>query len=330
MHEDDDFLAQWRRDHRYLGETHGRNEARTRIVLVLTLVMMAAEIAAGTVFKSMALLADGWHMGSHAAALGLAGIAYAYARRHAANEMYSFGTGKVGDLAGYSSALILGLIGLSVGWESLSRLYAPVAIAYDEALVVAAVGLCVNLVSAWILGGGDSHHDHAEAHAHDDHHHGHDHGGHHSDHNFRAVYVHVLADAATSVLAIVALFCGRALGWNWLDPAVGLVGAVVIVRWAWTLVTNTSRVLLDAEPVAGVAAAVRRAVENEDDNRIADLHVWRLGPGHLAVVLTVVTHHPRPPAHYKEMLRSVARLSHVTVEVEQCDPMPRPRAATGV
>jgi len=314
MHETEESLARWQRHHTYLGEAHARNEGRTRIVLVLTLVMMVAEIAAGTLFGSMALLADGWHMGSHAAALGLAGAAYVYARRHAENEFYSFGTGKVGDLAGFSSALILGVIAVAMVWESVGRLFAPVDIKYDEALWVAVAGLVVNLVSAWILGG-DHTHDHEEdEHDHDDHDH-----GHHHDHNFSAVYVHVIADAVTSVLAIAALLAGRYAGWNWLDPVVGIVGAIVITRWAWSLMARTSRVLLDAEPVTGVTAAVRAAVESEADNKIADLHVWRLGPGHLAAMLTVVTHHPRSPAHYKQLLHHITGLSHVTVEVEVCD-----------
>jgi cation diffusion facilitator family transporter len=340
MHESDEALARWQRDHLYLGEAHRRNEGRTRMVLVLTLAMMVAEIAAGTVFGSMALLADGWHMGSHAAALGLAGAAYLYARRHADNAFYSFGTGKVGDLAGFSSALILGVIALAMVWESVGRLFAPVDIKYGEALWVAVLGLMVNLVSAWILGADHTHdedhegprhgEDHADDHAED---HVEDHGnrhahhrGHHHDHNFRAVYVHVLADAVTSVLAIGALLAGRYAGWNWLDPVVGIVGAAVIARWAWSLMARTSRILLDAEPVAGVTAAVRAAIEGEADNRVADLHVWRLGPGHLAAMLTVVTHHPRGPAHYKHLLHHITGLSHITVEVEACDAHP-PRAA---
>jgi cation diffusion facilitator family transporter len=328
MHERDEFLAQFRREHSYLGDTHRRNEGRTRIVLGLTIVMMAAEIAAGTVFGSMALLADGWHMGSHAAALGLAGAAYIYARRHAGNALYSFGTGKVGDLAGFSSALILLVIAAAMAWESAERFLTPVAIRYDDALVVAVLGLAVNLVSAWILGGGHDHggHEHEHhGHEHGHEHHGHDHD-HHQDLNFRGVYVHVLADALTSVLAIGALIAGRFMGWSWLDPAVGLVGAAVIARWSWTLMKQTSRILLDAEPVAGVSMQVKSAIEADHDNRVADLHVWRLGPGHLAAMVTVVTHHPRAPAYYKRLLTHIPGLSHVTIEVEQCDEHP-PRAA---
>lgn len=323
MHEDNDFLAQWQRDHHYLGVAHGRNEGRTRLVLLLTAAMMVAEIAAGTAFKSMALLADGWHMASHAAALGMASLAYMFARRHVRNEVFSFGTGKVGDLAGFASALILSLIALLMGWESVTRLLNPVPIAYGEATIVAAVGLVVNIVSALMLGGDHSHDHVAVSHDHHDHHHDHahhDHHHHHRDHNFRAVYVHILADAVTSMMAIIALLAGRFLGFAWMDPLMGLVGGVIILQWAWTLIGASGRVLLDAEPSPGIATVVRRAVEADGDNRVADLHVWRLGPGHLAAMLTVVTHHPRPPAHYKALLHGIHGLSHVTIEVEGCDP----------
>ncbi len=322
MHEE--HLTQWQRSHSYLGTAHDRNEGRTRLVLGLTLVMMVVEIAAGTVFKSMALLADGWHMASHAAALGIASAAYTYARRHAANESYSFGTGKVGDLAGFASALILALIALMMAWESVQRLLDPVSISYDEALIVAAAGLVVNLVSAFLLGGEHHDHSHGQGHEHDDDHgasHDHDHG-HHRDHNFRAVYVHVVADAVTSVMAIVALAAGRFYQVGWLDPLMGLIGGAVILQWAWSLMRTTSHVLLDAEPTPGLAAKIRGAIETDRDNRVADLHVWRLGPGHLAAMVTVVSHHPQPPAHYKALLGGIAELSHVTVEVECCDEHP--------
>jgi cation diffusion facilitator family transporter len=309
MDEHADSVAPWRRDHNYLGAGHARNEGRTRLVLGLTLAMMVAEIAAGTVFNSMALLADGWHMASHAAALGIASLAYLYARRHAANETYSFGTGKVGDLAGFASALVLVVIAALMAWESGTRLLNPVRIAYEQAILVAAVGLVVNIVSALLLGD-DPHDEHVHEHVHDHH-------QSHRDHNFRAVYIHVVTDALTSLLAIIALVAGRFLGWAWLDPVMGLVGAAVITRWAWSLLGSTARVLLDAEPSPGLTAAVRTAIEADADNRIADVHIWRLGPGHLAAMITVVTRTPRPPAHYKALLRPIAGLSHVTVEVEE-------------
>jgi cation diffusion facilitator family transporter len=309
-----DSLAPWQKRHSFLAAGHGKNARRTMAVLILTAVMMVAEIVAGMLFGSMALLADGWHMGSHAAALGIAVFAYAYAHRHADNTLYTFGTGKVGDLAGFASALLLLMIAGLMAYESAARLIAPVAIAYYEAILVAALGLVVNLVSAWMLKDDHSHgHDHGHDHAH---HEGHDH--HHHDHNLRAAYMHVLTDALTSVLAIVALLAG--LLWNlvWMDAVMGIVGAAIIVRWAWGLLRAAGRVLLDAAPAGDTMAAVRKAIEAEADNRIADLHIWRVGPGHLAAVLTVVTHHARTPAHYKKMLAGIPCLSHVTVEVELC------------
>jgi len=309
-------LAPWQRDHFFLASGHAKNARRTRWALALTIVMMVAEIVAGSVFGSMALLADGWHMGSHAAALGIAAFAYHYAHRHADNTIYTFGTGKVGDLGGFSSALILGIIAVMMAYESIVRLSAPVPIAFNEAIGVASLGLVVNLITAWLLKD-DHQHDHDHSHDHEyDHDHAHHH--HHQDHNLRAAYMHVLADALTSVLAIAALLAGLFLGLNWLDPAIGLVGSVIIARWAWSLLTTTGRILLDADPSAETTSAVRAAVESEPDNRGADLHVWRVGPGHLAAVLTVVTHEPRPPSHYKALLKGIPNLSHVTVEVELC------------
>jgi cation diffusion facilitator family transporter len=316
----DHSIDRWQRNHFFLADGHAKNARRTRAVLVLTVVMMVAEIIAGSVFGSMALLADGWHMGSHAAALGIAAFAYHYAHRHAANTTYTFGTGKVGDLAGFASALLLALIAVLMAYESAQRLVTPVEISFSQAIAVAVLGLVVNFVSAWMLK------DDTEAgheHAHDfspSHHHGHNHahGHHHSDHNLRAAYVHVVADALTSVLAIAALVAGLFWGLNWLDPAIGIVGSLIIARWAWTLMGTTGRILLDADPSAETTAAVRRAIEGDADNRVADLHVWRVGPGHLAAVLTVVTHEPQPPAHYKNLLAGITGLSHITVEVEVC------------
>ncbi len=310
-----DSLAPWRKRHQFLAERHGANARRSMVVLILTLVMMVAEIIAGSMFGSMALLADGWHMGSHAAALGIAVFAYSYARRHAENDVYTFGTGKVGDLAAFSSALLLLVIAGMMAFESVQRLINPVSIAYSEAMAVAVLGLGVNLVSAVILK--EEPHAHHE-HTHD---HGHDHG-HHHDHNIRAAYVHVLTDALTSVLAIAALGAGMFWGLSWLDAAIGIVGAAIIARWAIGLMGAAGRILLDATPSGDITVAVRKAIEAEADNRIADLHVWRVGPGHLAAILTVVTHAPRTPAHYKKLLSRISSLSHVTVEVERCDEMP--------
>jgi cation diffusion facilitator family transporter len=326
-----DSLAPWQKPHSFLADRHGKNARRTMIVLWLTVVMMVAEIVAGSMFGSMALLADGWHMGSHAAALGIAAFAYGYARRHAENSVYTFGTGKVGDLAAFASALLLVMIAGLMAYESAVRLVNPEPIAYIDAIIVAVIGLIVNFVSAWILKDDHSHGHEEHAHAPDDHDH-HDHGhhdhhqDHHQDHNIRAAYVHVLTDALTSIFAIVALVAGLFWGAAWLDAAMGIVGAAIIIHWAWGLLKTTSRILLDAAPSGDTTLAVRKAIEAEADNRIADLHVWRVGPGHLAAVVTVVTHHSRTPAHYKKLLAGIPSLSHVTVEVETCCDQ-RPHAA---
>jgi cation diffusion facilitator family transporter len=304
-----DSLAPWQKRHSFLADRHGKNARRTMLVLILTAVMMVAEIVAGTLFGSMALLADGWHMASHAAALGIAVFAYAYARRHAENNIYTFGTGKVGDLAAFASALLLLMIAGLMAYESVQRLITPVAIAYNEAIIVAVLGLAVNFVSAWLLRDDHGGHEHAHGKAHEHHHH---------DHNMRAAYIHVVTDALTSVLAIVALTAGLFWGLGWMDAAMGIVGAGIIVHWAWGLLKSTGRILLDAAPSGDTVEAVRKAIETEPDNRIADLHVWRVGPGHLAAVVTVVTHRPRTPSHYKALLAGIPCLSHVTVEVELC------------
>ena len=315
-------VARWRHSHAFAAEHPARGERRTRWVVGITLVMMAAEIAAGTAFRSMALLADGWHMGTHAAALGVAAFAYAYARRHASDPRYSFGTGKVGALGGFASAVGLAVVALLVLGESATRLVQPVAIRFDEAIAVAVVGLAVNLLSALLLreGGGHSHAEH--------HHAPHDHapGGQldhaHRDHNLRAAYLHVLADAMTSVLAIVALLAGKTLGWAWMDPVMGIAGALVIARWSIALLRDTSAVLLDAEVAPARRDAIRVAIESRRDDRVSDLHVWRVGPRHLAAIVSVVTAAPRSPAAYKERLREFGDLTHVTVEVLPLEPGP--------
>jgi cation diffusion facilitator family transporter len=302
-------------DHVFLGEKHEENERRTWFVVALTLAMMVGEIAAGSFFGSMALLADGWHMGTHAAALGIAGAAYLFARRQSGNARFSFGTGKFGDLAAFSSALILGMIAVQIAYESVLRLISPVPIAYGEAIAVACLGLAVNLVSAWLLRGSHDHHGHAHAHGHDHHHHDHHH--HHRDNNFRAAYIHVLADAATSVLAITALVIAMLSGWTWTDPAVGIIGSVVIASWAYTLIRDAGGVLLDVSFDKNMEGAIRARLEDGDD-RVTDLPVWPLGPGHCAAVISLVSDAPLQPAIYKERLGDLKGLSHVTVEVERC------------
>ena len=305
-------LDRWTHEHVFLGAHHGRNERRTWLVVGLTAAMMAAEIAGGTIFGSMALLADGWHMSTHAAALAIAALAYRYARLHAHDPRFAFGTGKLGELAGFTSAVVLAMIAALIGWESAVRIAHPAPIVYGEAIAIATLGLAVNLACAWLLRE-DHHHDHGHGH-----HHGHGHGhDHHRDHNLRAAYVHVLTDAATSVLAIGGLLAARAFAWPWIDAAVGLIGAGVIAAWSWGLIRDAGAVLLDVVPDRGLEADIRRRLETDGD-LIADLHLWRVGPGHRAAVLSIVTDRPQPPSAYKDRLVGVRGLSHVTVEVEPC------------
>ncbi|MBL0900759.1 MAG: CDF family Co(II)/Ni(II) efflux transporter DmeF, partial [Reyranella sp.] len=299
-------LEGWRHEHVFLGAGHERNERRTWAVVALTAGMMAVEIAGGLMFGSMALLADGWHMSTHAGALAIAAFAYRYARRHARDPRFAFGTGKLGDLAGFASAVVLAMVALMIGWESALRLFQPVPIHYAEATSIAVVGLAVNLASAWMLGGEPGH----------DHHHAHDHA-HHHDHNIRAAFWHVVADAFTSVLAIVGLLAAWIYGWTWLDPVVGMLGALVIAHWAWRLIRDSGAVLLDAAPNAALAAAIRARLEQGHD-RIADLHVWRLGPGHHGAIVALVADRPEAVEVYKARLSDLAELSHVTVEVHRC------------
>jgi cation diffusion facilitator family transporter len=295
-------------DHVFLGHGHDENARRTLWVVVLTAAMMVGEIVAGALFNSMALLADGFHMATHAGALGVAAAAYAYAKRHARSRRYSFGTGKVGDLAGFASALVLGLVALGIAVESIGRLFDPRPVAFGEATVIAIVGLLVNVASATLLGGG---HHHGGGHD-DHHHHGHEHAGHHHHHdnNLRSAYVHVLADALTSVLAIAALLGGRYLGWVWLDPAMGVVGAVVIASWSWALMRDTAAVLLDASD-PHLEAEIRQEVEGPGDARTTDLHVWRVGPGAHAAIVSV-TGADRDAV--RRRLSPVHEIAHLTVE----------------
>jgi len=296
--------------HVFLGEKHDRHERRTWFVVALTAATMVAEITGGTLFGSMAVVADGVHMSTHVAALAIAALAYRFARRHAADARFSFGTGKLGELDAFASALILLLVALLIDYESVTRFFNPIAIRYNEAIAVACIGLAVNLVSAWLL----SDEDHQHGHAHDDesdhHHHSH-------DHNIRAAYFHVLADAVTSLLAIGGLLMGRFYGLVWMDALVGLVGAGVIISWGVGLMRSSGAVLLDIVPSRGLADRVRARLEVDDD-RVADLHLWQLGPGHAGVIASVVTEHPQPPQAYKSRLAGIAGLSHVTIEVHPC------------
>ena len=326
--------------HVFLGADHARNERRTWLVIGLTAAMMVGEIAAGTVFGSMALVADGWHMSTHAAAMTISALAYLFARRFAEDTRFTFGTGKLGDLAAFASAVILALVALLIGVESLLRFANPQPISFSSAIDVAVLGLGVNLVCAWLLRDDQEHHhghghDHGAAnavhaaHTHDHGDNAHDHAGQsHShgsetakrpgarDNNLRAAYLHVLADALTSVLAIGALVIGSIYGWVWLDPAIGIVGALIIARWSWGLIKGSGAVLLDfADADEPLDRSIRASIEIAGD-RITDLHLWQLGPGHHGAIVSLTTANPRSPAYYRRRLAHLRELSHVTVEVE--------------
>ena len=303
----------WTRDHLFLGKGHSRAEARATIAAVLTALFMVVEIVCGLLYGSMALLADGIHMATHVGALGLAAGAYWLARRHAGNTRFSFGSGKFGDLAAFTSAIILGLTAIAVAVESLQRIVNPGAVRYGDALLIAVIGLLVNLVTALILKDDYHAHDHGHDHAHG---HSHAHG---HDNNMRAAYLHVLADAATSVLAIVALAAGYWYGLGILDPLSGLVGAAVIGAWSWGLIRDSGLVLLDADSDPRLSGEIRAYMESELGARVSDLHLWRLGPGHHSLIVSLVA----PAATSAETVKAALRqrypdLSHVTVEVAVC------------
>jgi Co/Zn/Cd efflux system component len=398
--------------HMFLGAGHEQSERRTWAVIWLCGAMMIAEIAGGLMFGSIALVADGLHMSTHAGALLLAALAYTYARKHVNDPRFTFGTGKLGDLAGFTSAIVLAMIALLIGYESISRLFSPVPIHFAEAIPIACLGLVVNVASAWLLGSGDHHHgsDHAHgdhvhghgpAHAHDEVHRiatgtgavalsvfeegvpprfrlasiagpkpaadtvsvetvrpdgeqqffnftdqggylesadeipephafearvrigdrdhrvlfdEHDNGTAHRDNNMRAALVHVMADAAVSVLVIAGLLLARAFGWLWMDPLAGIVGAGVIASWAFALIRDTGSILLDANPDQGMADQLRRTIEAGGDT-LTDLHLWRLGPGHLGAILAITTKGGRGPDYYRAKLKDFRSLSHLTIEV---------------
>ena len=306
-------IDSYRHEHVFLGDQHERNERRTWVVIALCGAMMALEIGGGALFGSMALIADGLHMSTHAGAMVIAAGAYAYARRHARDERFTFGTGKLGELAAFTSAIILAMIAALIGYESLVRLLHPVRIAFAEAIPIAFLGLGVNIASAWILR--DDHDHPGHSHAHDDDHH---HVGHaHRDLNLRAAYVHVLADAGVSVLAIVGLTCAWRFGWTFMDPVMGVVGALVVANWSWSLIRQAGAVLLDMRPSTDISARIGERLQAGGD-RLTDLHVWRLGPGHWAAVASIVTDTLRPASDYKARLAGLSDLSHVTIEAELC------------
>lgn len=305
-----DDLSQWKHSHDFAGKFEAA-EQNTRRVLWLTAAMMIIEIVGGVNLRSMALFADGWHMGTHVAAFAISAGAYWLARRNAGNERYTFGTAKMGVLGGYTSAIVLGLVALYMFGESLLRLFNPQPIVFGEAIPIAFLGLTVNVVSAFILSGRDHHHGpDAGAHGSDHHNHSHD------DLNLRSAYLHVIADAFTSVMALIALSFGRLFGWTWLDPVCGIVGSVVIGQWSWSLVASTQLILLDCEPEScDLRTEIGKAFANYPDTHICDLHIWQVGVNRYSAIISIATSQPEPPRVYKQLLAVHEELRHVTIEV---------------
>jgi len=304
-------ISRWKHSHNFTAD-FSTAEKNTRRVLILTAAMMFAEIIFGLKFHSMALFADGLHMGTHVAAFLITVLAYFFARRHATDNRFSFGTGKFGVLGAFTSAIVLGGVGLVMAGESIARLIHPLSIQFNQAIVVACLGLAVNVTSAWILKDKHHHHHHHEEHGHDHHH--------HHDLNLRSAYLHVIADAFTSVLAIAALVSGKFFGWYWMDAIMGLVGSAVIGQWAYSLVRQTTIILLDKEPEASdLNYEIRKAIESDSDTVIADLHIWQVGMNKFAAIISLVAHEPKSPEFYKNLLLQHEELIHVTVEVNRCN-----------
>jgi cation diffusion facilitator family transporter len=300
---EEEILKRWRHQHSFGQDQKRPGEFRTLLVITITASMMIVEIAAGIAFGSMALLADGLHMGSHAVALSINAFAYVYARRHAHNERYSFGTGKINTLGGYTGAILLAVFATMMAFESITRLIEPVEIAFNQAIFVAVVGLVVNGASVLILGLD----------------HGHNHDHHHHDHNLKSAYLHVLADALTSFLAIFALLIGKYFGAIWMDPLMGIVGAILVARWSFGLLKTTSTIILDEQASADTCNSIQLAIESEESSKIVDLHVWTIGPGIYSAVISIVSNNPQQPAYYKSRIAEYIKLQHVSVEVNAYD-----------
>lgn len=298
-------IKEWTHEHVFNQDRKRAGESRTLLIVVITAIMMVIEIVAGVAYGSMALLADGLHMGSHATALGIAVFAYILSRRLASDRRFSFGVGKINSLAGFTSAVLLLGFALLMIAESIDRFINPLAIAFNQALVVAVIGLVVNGASAWVLMSTPH-----------DHHHGHAHHGH--DHNLRAAYLHVLADALTSFLAIGALLAGKFAGAGWLDPLMGIVGGVLVARWSFGLIRDSSGVLLDMQPPKDDLIALQDAIEQSSTDRICDLHMWSIGHGIYALELAIISDAPRTPDYYKSLLPESLSIAHATVEVHKC------------
>src|SRR3984893_3694546 len=300
--------SRFRHSHNFMGD-FTKGERRTHIVIAITGVMMVVEITAGVLSHSMALLAEGWHMSTHVTAFVITATAYYFTRRHSTNEQYSFGTGKIGVLGGFASAVVLSVVALLMAGESVHRMFVPLTIHFNEAIGIACVALTVNLVCALLLK--DDHHHSGHAH--------HAHNHHHHDLNLRAAYLHVLADAFTTFLAIVALTSGKFFGWGWLDPVVGLIGSGVVFSWAYQLLRATSGILVDRTPLSSdLPDEIRRAVESDDDSIVTDLHVWQVTTGKVAAIVSIVEHEPKSSDAYRELLQQHEELVHVTIETQRC------------
>ncbi|HEB28139.1 MAG TPA: cation transporter [Porticoccus sp.] len=301
MHRDN--IQHWHHDHTFAQDQRRPGESRTLIVIAITAVMMAVELFAGIKFGSMALLADGLHMASHTVALSITAFAYVYARRNARNSLYSFGTGKVNALGGFTGAVLLAIFALFMGVESVGRLLNPVEIIFNQAIFVALLGLLVNGACVFILGVEGHDHDHAHPH--------------HHDHNLKSAYLHVMADALTSVLAIVALLTAKYFGLIWMDPAMGIVGALLVARWSYGLLGSTSTVLLDRQASEKLREKIREVAEADGDTRVTDLHVWSIGPEIYSAQISVVANNPATPIEYKARIPAAFGLVHISIEIHK-------------
>lgn len=309
-------LAEWQHDHSFGQDQKRPGETRTLIVVIITAVMMVAELIAGGLFGSMALLADGLHMGSHSVALMISVFAYWYARRHANNREYSFGTGKVNALGGFTGAVLLAGFAFVMAFESVLRLLNPVEILFNQALIVAIIGLLVNGICVFILGVDDHHHDHGHGHDHD---HGDAHDQQHHDHNLKSAYLHVLADALTSVLAIIALLAAKFYAANWIDPVIGILGAVLVGKWSIGLLKSTSATLLDRQAPEKARKQIIDAIENDQDSKVTDLHIWSIGPGIYSAIISLVAHQPKKAADYKALIPHQLGVAHAAIEITLCE-----------
>jgi cation diffusion facilitator family transporter len=320
-------IAQWQHTHIFGQDKIRSGERRTLIVIIITSMMMVAEIVSGLLFGSMALFADGIHMGSHMIGLGISFLAYIYARKHAHDQLFSFGTGKVNALAGFSSAIFLVFIALFMAYESVNRFIHPVSIEYNQAILVAFIGLVVNGASMFILGDNahahtdHDHHDHAHANADNPDHHSQTHTHAHAkgtDQNLKAAYLHVFTDALTSILAIIALFGAKFFQFNWMDPFMGVLGAFLVINWSVGLIRATSRVLLDHQIHPQTQQKIIRALEGYKDTRVSDLHIWSIGPGIYSSEVSIVTKAPDSPDIYKALIPEDAGVVHTTIEIHLC------------